>query len=136
MELLEGQTLAERMARGPLPLDQALACGDPDRRCARPRAPPGHRPSRPQAREHHADQSGAKLLDFGIAVAAQPEAGSANAQATLTEAGALLGTPQYMSPEQFEGRAADARSDLFALGAVLYEMLTGRRAFAGGNTSN
>ena len=73
----------------------------------------------------------AKLLDFGIAKATPLGPTAATAAATLTDHGTLLGTLQYMAPEQLEGRGADPRSDLFAFGAVLYEMLTGRRAFTG-----
>src|SRR6185503_20089616 len=79
-----------------------------------------------------------KLLDFGLAKAVQPVAATGRsavvtspAQHALTEAGMFVGTPQYMSPEQIAGGPADARSDIFALGAVLYEMVTGARAFAG-----
>jgi serine/threonine protein kinase len=83
-------------------------------------------------------KAGVKLLDFGLAKAAQPAAAS-DAQAVaetafagaLTEEGTFLGTLQYMSPEQLEGRPADARSDIFALGTLLFEMATGRKAFAG-----
>ncbi len=72
-----------------------------------------------------------KLLDFGIAKAMPLGQTAATAAATLTDQGTLLGTLQYMAPEQLEGRGADPRSDLFAFGAVLYEMVTGRRAFPG-----
>jgi serine/threonine protein kinase len=78
-------------------------------------------------------KSGVKLLDFGLAKLSQPSAGDARATQTLaaTEKGTVLGTLPYMSPEQLEGKDADTRSDIFAFGAVLYEMLTGKRAFAG-----
>ncbi len=81
-------------------------------------------------------KSGAKLLDFGLAKLAGPEAGSVESalptqQKSLTAEGSLLGTFQYMAPEQLEGKEADARTDIFAFGAVLYEMVTGRRAFEG-----
>ena len=130
-----GETLADRIARGALPIDQALACaieiaGALDLAHRRGIV---HRDLKPA--NIMLTRSGAKLLDFGIATAAESAAGSATAQATLTEAGVLLGTPQYMAPEQLEGRAADARADLFAFGAVLYEMLTGRRAFPGQSPS-
>ena len=101
--------------------------------------PPGHHPPRPQARQRHAHaESGAKLLDFGLAKTAA-EGGAkvdghtnlATEAKPLTEQGTILGTFQYMSPEQLEGQEADARTDIFALGAVLYEMATGRRAFQG-----
>ena len=80
-------------------------------------------------------KSGAKLLDFGLAklrpATAFSELTDADTRQPITDAGAMPGTPQYMSPEQLEGREADARSDIFAFGAVVYEMLTGRRAFEG-----
>ena len=81
-------------------------------------------------------KSGVKLLDFGLAKAIAPSApaGSLTAlptQANLTQEGTILGTFQYMAPEQLEGKEADARTDIFAFGAVLYEMATGRKAFAG-----
>jgi serine/threonine protein kinase len=78
-------------------------------------------------------KSGVKLLDFGLAKLSQPSAGDARATQTLavTEKGTVLGTFPYMSPEQLEGKDADTRSDIFAFGAVLYEMLTGKRVFAG-----
>ena len=169
MELLEGQTLEERLRKGSLPLDQALryAIEIADALGAAHRRGIVHRDLKPA--NVMLTKAGAKLLDFGIAkaVASQvdrsvrlppsPEA-SAFAEAsadrhslgdgsephgtvaltappTLTAEGTLLGTPQYMSPEQLEGRDADARSDLFAFGAVLYEMLIGRRAFPGESQS-
>src|SRR5581483_5362853 len=79
-------------------------------------------------------KSGTKLLDFGLAKIKETAKGGADAATAaltrdLTSPGAILGTFQYMSPEQLEGKDADARSDLFAFGAVLYEMVTGRKAF-------
>src|SRR5665213_2692064 len=84
-------------------------------------------------------EAGSKLLDFGLAKSAPPAgAAAANAAAAmttmagpLTAAGSIVGTFQYMAPEQIEGEPADTRADLFAFGAVLYEMLTGRKAFEG-----
>ena len=78
--------------------------------------------------------SGAKVLDFGLARITRgdtdaPMSAAGLATAPLTEAGAVLGTLQYMAPEQLEGRVADARADIYAFGATLYEMLTGKRAF-------
>ena len=134
MELLEGQTLRERLARGPLPAPDLL-------RIAREIASALHAAHR--AGMVHRDlkpanvmltRSGVKLLDFGLA---RPVRGARTADGTLlegpdlTEAGTVVGTVQYMSPEQLEGREADERSDVFAFGAVLYEMATGRKAFEG-----
>jgi serine/threonine protein kinase len=89
-------------------------------------------------------KSGVKLLDFGLAKAmAAPVQSAATSLPTmmgtgqnLTEAGTILGTFQYMAPEQLEGREADARSDLFSFGAVLYEMATGRKAFTGSSQAS
>ena len=142
MELLDGQTLSERLARGALPLEQALqyAVQIASALDAAHRKGIIHRDLKP-ANIFLARSGGpsgpptAKLLDFGIAKAVAPGAPVATAPPTLTEEGTLLGTVQYMAPEQLEGREADARSDLFAFGAVLYEMLTGRRAFPGENQS-
>ena len=89
-------------------------------------------------------KSGAKLMDFGLAKPALPASGLAtgltqtltSVQSPLTTQGMLVGTFEYMSPEQVEGKEADARSDIFALGAVLYEMVTGKRAFEGKTTAS
>jgi serine/threonine protein kinase len=138
MELLEGQTLEARLQRGALPLDQALrhAIEIADALSAAHRRGLVHRDLKPAniflVRSELSGAPAAKLLDFGIAKAiAAPDLPAITAQATLTTEGALIGTLQYMAPEQLEGREADARSDLFAFGALVYEMLTGRRAFAG-----
>ena len=83
-------------------------------------------------------KSGVKLLDFGLAKAMAPAAAAVGSltslptQQGLTQEGTILGTFQYMAPEQLEGKEADARTDIFAFGAVLYEMATGRKAFSGG----
>jgi len=138
MEYLEGETLAERLARGPLPLDQVL-------RYAKEMAD-----ALDKAHRHgvvHRDlkpgnviltKAGVKLLDFGLAklrpAASAGEKGLSaglTPQQPLTRTGDIFGTPQYMAPEQLEGKEADARTDLFALGAVVYEMATGRKAFEG-----
>lgn len=137
MELLEGETLADRLARGPLPFDEALQrgieiAGALDRAH---RAGIVHRDLKPgniMLARASSGKSGAteiKLLDFGLA---RMHATDRASQPTLvTEPGVMLGTLQYMSPEQIEGRDSDPRSDIFAFGAVLFEMLTGRRAFEG-----
>jgi eukaryotic-like serine/threonine-protein kinase len=139
MELLEGQTLAERLTRGALPLDEALhyAIQLADALDVAHRHGIVHRDLKPAnvflARSGSSGATVTKLLDFGIAKAVTA---AAIEFATLTNDGTLLGTLQYMAPEQLEGRDADARSDLFAFGAVLYEMLTGRRAFQGGSQAS
>jgi Tol biopolymer transport system component len=133
MELLEGETLAERIARGLLPLTEVVRYGSQiaealDRAH---RAGIIHRDLKPG--NIMITKSGAKLLDFGLAKASSPvlAADGATIQKSLTQEGTILGTFQYMAPEQLEGQEADARTDIFALGAVLYEMTTGRRAFDG-----
>ena len=136
MELLEGETLSDRLARGPLPLEQTLRYGAQiaDALDKAHRQGIVHRDLKPG--NVMLTKTGVKLLDFGLARSA-PGAqapGSLTAsptQANLTEEGTILGTFQYMAPEQLEGRAADPRTDIFALGATLYEMATGRKAFSG-----
>jgi eukaryotic-like serine/threonine-protein kinase len=135
MEYLDGQTLAERLAKGPLPLDEALALAAQvaDALAAAHRAGIVHRDLKPaNVMLVKAPGSGvvSKLLDFGLARLA-PQAEHRADEATRTESGMVLGTAPYMAPEQVEGRPTDARTDLFAFGAVLYEMLTGQRAFEG-----
>jgi dipeptidyl aminopeptidase/acylaminoacyl peptidase len=138
MEYLEGETLAARLIRGPLPLDQALRCAA-EIAAALDRAHRAgivHRDLKPG--NIMLTPAGAKLLDFGLAKLrpAAPSGtvavtGAPTVSAPLTRTGSIVGTYQYMAPEQLEGRPADARTDIFALGAVLYEMATGRRAFDG-----
>jgi Tol biopolymer transport system component len=134
MEFLEGETLAQRLDRGPLPLDElftaAIAIADALARAHREGVI--HRDLKPG--NIMLTRSGAKLLDFGLAKAESPVSGLApglTRTTPITQAGTILGTCQYMSPEQVQGSAADARSDIFAFGAVLYEMATGRKAFGG-----
>ena len=134
MELLEGETLAARIARGPLPVAQAtsiaLQIGAALDRAHRIGVV--HRDVKPE--NVMLTKAGAKLLDFGLAKPApiKGELGVATRTMPLTGQGTIIGTLHYMAPEQLEGRPADARSDIFAFGAVLYEMITGKRAFAGG----
>ncbi len=143
MEHLEGETLAERLARGPLPAEQVLRFGIEiaDALDKAHRQGIVHRDLKPG--NIMLSKSGVKLLDFGLAKVVAG-AGSTSALEGLTSLpteaiggqpltieGTLLGTFQYMAPEQLEGKEADARTDLFALGAVLYEMATGRPAFQG-----
>jgi eukaryotic-like serine/threonine-protein kinase len=137
MELLEGQTLAERLTRGALPFDEAMQCAIQlaDALAFAHRHGIVHRDLKPaNVFIAHREPGGAtvvKLLDFGLAKATPLGPPAASGSATLTNRGTLLGTLHYMAPEQLEGRDADPRSDLFAFGAVLYEMLAGRRAFTG-----
>ena len=135
MELLEGETIAHRLTRGPLPTDQILR----------------HAIEIAEALDHahrhgivHRDlkpanvmltKGGAKLLDFGLAKWHSKRADFSESLETttreppLTGVGQVAGTPQYMAPEQLEGKPVDARTDLFAFGALVHEMATGRRAF-------
>jgi len=141
MEYLDGQTLADRLCTGPLSLAQALEIGAQiaDALATAHRHGIVHRDLKP-ANVMLTKSSGAlqaKLLDFGLAKlkapSAQPGAdlSALSTQDPSTTPGAVMGTLPYMAPEQLEGKEADARTDLFAFGCVLYEMLTGRRAFAG-----
>ena len=147
MEYLEGETLAQRLKKGPLPLKEALKIGIEicEALDKAHRAGIIHRDLKPG--NIMLTRNGAKLMDFGLAKAAGAGLGSvasrtpllsaaqtmseASPMSPLTTAGAVIGTIQYMSPEQIEGKEADARSDLFALGGVLYEMATGKRPFEG-----
>jgi Tol biopolymer transport system component len=139
MEYLEGETLADRLLKGPLPLEQVLQYGVEICEGLEKAHKSGviHRDLKPG--NIMLTKSGAKLMDFGLAKpslpASPPSSGLtqtvAAPQHPLTTEGMIVGTFQYMSPEQVEGKEADARSDIFAVGAVLYEMVTGRRAFAG-----
>jgi Tol biopolymer transport system component len=136
MELLEGETLADRMQKGPLPLKQALQYGIEIAEALETAHSNGivHRDLKPG--NIMLTKSGAKLLDFGLAkptekMATLASGSMATMSKPLTMEGTIVGTFQYMAPEQLQGRDADARSDLFALGAVLYEMTTGKRAIAG-----
>ena len=136
MQYLEGETLADRLTGGALALDHALqiAIEVADALATAHKAGIVHRDLKPG--NIMLTKAGSKLLDFGLAKAG-PSA-FAGAQASnlpttppLTQMGSILGTIQYMAPEQIEGQEADARSDIFAFGAVAYEMLTGRKAFEG-----
>ena len=135
MELLEGETLATRLARGPLPLAQALRCAIEIAEALAAAHALGivHRDLKPA--NIMLTKAGVELLDFGLARLREPivtdrrSIGAAGRDA-LTSAGLILGTLPYMAPEQVRGEDVDARTDLFAFGAVLYEMLTGARAFA------
>jgi hypothetical protein len=137
MELLEGKTLAERLRKGPLPLDQMLraAIEIADALDNAHRQGVIHRDLKPG--NVMLTKAGSKLMDFGLAKrtlqteAGEPLSALPTASSPLTGEGTLLGTISYMSPEQLEGKEADARSDLWALGCVVYELATGKRAFEG-----
>ena len=134
MEHLEGETLADRLKKGALPLDQALryAIEIADALDTAHRHGITHRDLKPG--NIFLAASGAKLIDFGLArLRPSPAAGddSTTMAESLTAAGTIMGTLWYMSPEQLQGRTADVRSDIWAFGCVLYEMVTGRRAFEG-----
>ncbi len=148
MELLEGETLAARLVRGPLPLEQVLKVGAEMANALDKAHKQGivHRDLKPG--NIMLTKSGAKLMDFGLAKPATLSAAAAGSgtapllsaartsegpspMSPLTSAGSIVGTVQYMSPEQIEGKPTDARADIFAFGAVLYEMATGKRAFEG-----
>ncbi len=141
MEYLEGQTLAARLARGPLPMRELLdvALDSADALAKAHQCGIIHRDLKPA--NIMLTRDGAKLLDFGLArdistvvdvAAAASSAGETCAHAgPITSQGTIIGTFQYMSPEQLHGRPADSRSDIFTFGAVLYEAATGKAAFAG-----
>jgi Tol biopolymer transport system component len=135
MELLEGETLSDRLARGALPLDQTLRYGQQIAALdAAHRQGIVHRDLKPG--NAMLTKSGVKLLDFGLAKTFERPASKGSltslpTQQGLTQEGTILGTFQYMAPEQLEGREADSRTDIFALGAVLYEMATGKKAYSG-----
>jgi eukaryotic-like serine/threonine-protein kinase len=136
MECVEGETLEKRLEKGPIPLERVLKFGAQvaDALDKAHRAGIVHRDLKPG--NIMLTASGAKVLDFGLAKpAAQVFSGMTLTAAVLTrpvtQEGTIIGTFQYMSPEQVEGKDLDGRSDIFSLGAVLYEMLTGRKAFGG-----
>ena len=132
MELLEGETLAARLTRGPLKLEEVLrvAAEIADALAAAHKKGIVHRDLKPG--NVVLTKSGAKVLDFGVAKLRDESISETATRTTpLTSQGAMIGTVQYMAPEQLEGKPVDHRADLFAFGAVLYEMTTGKRAFDG-----
>jgi len=142
MELVEGETLEHRLVKGPLPSDQVLryAAQIADALAKAHKVGITHRDLKPA--NIMLTKSGAKLMDFGLAKQSGP-APLATAltemtmeQSKLTGEGTIVGTFQYMAPEQLEGKEADARTDIFALGAVIYEMDTGKPPFSGKNRAS
>ena len=134
MEYLEGQTLADRLRKGALPLDQTLGLALQIAEALDQAHRKGvvHRDLKPG--NIMLTKAGAKLLDFGLAKVAtgfQSVHAESTRSAGLTREGHIVGTLQYMAPEQLHGRDADSRTDIFSFGAVLYEMVTGRKAFEG-----
>jgi serine/threonine protein kinase len=140
MEHLDGETLAARLGRGPLPLERALSIAVQIASAldAAHRAGIVHRDLKPG--NVMLTRTGAKLLDFGLAKATAAMLGRdptrAASASDLTIPGTILGTVQYMAPEQIEGKEADTRTDIFAFGAMLYEMVAGRKAFDGGSEAS
>jgi len=145
MEYLEGETLSERLVKGALPLEQTLRYGVEiaDALDKAHRQGIVHRDLKPG--NVMLTKSGVKLLDFGLAKVLPSPGGrgvggegltSLPTQQGLTQEGTILGTFQYMAPEQLEGREADARTDIFAFGSVLYEMATGKKAFSGSSQAS
>src|SRR6266516_3585342 len=142
LELVDGESLDRRIARGPIPVDETLVIAKQIAEALEAAHEKGivHRDLKPANIALTGDGK-VKVLDFGLAKALGPAAGSADSvdSPTLTfaatQAGIILGTAAYMSPEQVRGRAVDKRADIWAFGAVLYEMLTGRRAFQGDEIS-
>ena len=139
LELVEGPTLAERIAQGAIPVDEALPIAKQiaDALEAAHEAGVIHLDLKPANVKVRADGM-VKVLDFGLAKALEGDAGGdpsewPTATAAATRAGLIMGTAAYMSPEQAKGKVVDKRVDVWAFGAVLYEMLTGRRVFEGGN---
>jgi eukaryotic-like serine/threonine-protein kinase len=148
MEYLEGQTLADRLQKGPLPIDQLLKIATEIAQALEKAHQRGiiHRDLKPA--NIMLTKAGAKLMDFGLAKPMLPNTSQAvgtftpstptmnlasltSAASPLTQKGSIVGTFQYMAPEVLQGADSDARSDIFSLGCVLYEMVTGRRAFEG-----
>jgi serine/threonine protein kinase/Tol biopolymer transport system component len=129
MELVEGETLADRLKKGRLPVELMLCCGAQIADALTAAHSKGiiHRDLKPS--NIMITRAGIKVLDFGLAKVS-PGAESSD---TLTDSHTIVGTPAYMAPEQLEGKECDARTDIFALGLVLYEMAAGRKVFTGNN---
>src|SRR5262249_41953779 len=139
MEFLEGESLADRLSKGALPLNQVLTYGAQMADALDKAHKQGiiHRDLKPG--NVMITRSGVKLLDFGLAKTENPVQMTSHSglpTRQLTAEGTILGTLQYMAPEQLEGKKADPRTDIFAMGVVLYEMATGQRAFHGNSPAS
>ena len=139
MKLVEGPTLADRIAQGAIPVDEALPIAKQIAEALEAAHEQGiiHRDLKPANVKVRRDGT-VKVLDFGLAKAMEPAGTSPSMSQSptittpvMTQAGMILGTAAYMSPEQARGKPVDKRADIWAFGVVLYEMLTGRRAFSG-----
>ena len=144
LELVEGPTLADRIAQGPIPLDEAIPIARQIAEALEAAHEQGiiHRDLKPANIKLRSDGT-VKVLDFGLAKALDPAPASIDASQSptitspaMTRMGVIMGTAAYMSPEQARGKTVDKRSDIWAFGCVLYEMLTGRRAFEGEDISD
>ena len=145
MEFVEGLTIADRVAPGPIPVDEALPIAKQIAEALEAAHDQGivHRDLKPANIKVRADGT-VKVLDFGLAKAIEPAGAAASGVSmsptittpAMTQAGIILGTAAYMSPEQAKGKAADTRSDVWAFGCVVFELLTGRRAFVGEDVSD
>jgi serine/threonine protein kinase len=144
MELVEGDDLSQRIARGAIPLDEVLPIAKQIAEALEAAHEQGiiHRDLKPANIKVRPDGT-VKVLDFGLAKAMEPVESALNVSQSptittpaMTQAGVFLGTAAYMSPEQAKGRPADKRSDVWAFGCVLYEMLTGKRAFEGDDVAD
>ena len=142
LELVEGPTLADRISQGPIPLEEVLPIARQIAEALEAAHEAGivHRDLKPANIKVRADGT-VKILDFGLAKALDPSPEGDPAQpptlaAATTEVGVIMGTVAYMSPEQAKGKSVDKRADIWAFGAVLYEMLTGQKPFAGEDVSD
>ncbi|HEX4354890.1 MAG TPA: protein kinase, partial [Polyangiales bacterium] len=136
MELLEGETLSQRLKRGPMPVEGAVSIAQQMLGALAFMHSGGllHRDIKPSnvfIQRMHDGKERVKVLDFGLAKFTAPVAPGSDADPTLTRDGSIVGTPAYMSPEQATGESVDPRSDVYAMGVILFQMLTGRLPFEG-----